>query len=250
MNTPIAVPHQQESDSAGVPPLPEMDRSIIVKQLNDLDSSFGMRLADYSGRAARVSMATGAVGGIGAFIAMRHHHSQTHAAANSFAEHAAARVKNHLAQPSGFGFDGLRPAIEEDVRHMLAATGRRAEPAIKAVQHLFDMTALHGTDSSLVRRAEEALSHEASALLRNIFTRSPVGGAVSIVGCAIAAGVAGREIFKVTHPQQRQEIVQLAQECRRLESLTKPTNAILPEGSANERLTDKTLLQNSPVKSA
>jgi hypothetical protein len=246
----ITAPHQQPTDAAGVAHSPETERTSLVQQLNELDTSFGARLADYSSNAARISMATGAIGGAGAFVAIRHHHGQTYNAAKDFAEHAATRVNNHLAQPAALGFDALRMTIEEDIRRMLMATGRRAEPTVKAVEHLFEMTALHGKDSSLARRAEEALSHEASSLLRNIFTRSPVGGAVSIVGSAIAAGVAGHEIFKATHPQQRLEIMQLARECRRLESLTKPDSAITPAGSVSERLNDKTPLQNGPAKSA
>jgi len=202
------------------------ERAEMVRRLNETDAAFSEHLADYTGRAARWSLAAGTLGAAASAYPMIPHARKTRALAEKFTQHVGETIRQHVSAPAeGRAFDTLRPTFERDVREMLQATGRRADGVMHAIERLYERHT-EAMASPLAReQAARTVSDEATHLLRNVFTRSPIGGVAAVVGSAVAAGVVGHQLFKMTHQHERQEVQELARECRRLEALAQGGDA-------------------------
>lgn len=199
------------------------ERAEMVHRLNETDALFAEQLANYSGRAARWSLVAGTIGAAASAYPILPHLKKTRQAADIFAQHVSQKIRHHVtdAQSNAPDFEALRPVFLKDVEEILSACGRRSDGVVHAIERLFHRHVEKIPSQLAQDQALRAVSDEAAHLLRNIYTRSPLGGVAAVVGSAVAAGVAGYELFKVTHPHQRQEVEKLARECHRLETLNR-----------------------------
>lgn len=217
-----AVPASQDSARSAL-----TDRLELLHKLNETDLAFTNQLADYSAGASRWSLLGGAAGGAGSAFALRTHLAKTVRSAEQFATQIKDMLASHIQQQHNEGktasFQAICEDIKTNIRLELKATGMTAAPILETAEALFHTMLPDSVTAAQSASKEELLRRNVAEVMRNPFSRSPLGAACAVVGSALATGVVGHEIYKATHPHRRQEVMELARECRRLEQLARAT---------------------------
>lgn len=230
MTKDIMTPDQQELAASPMAKQTLIDRSDLASKLHDAEIAFSKRMADFANGAAISSLSSGVAGGAAAAWAILRSRKRTAADAEVFTK----TLRDTFANQPTHSYQELLPAIDDLVQNTLVATGRRAAPLMEKIEKLHQLSAQSGTHSHTLEAAHHEVTNEAAALLRRVFTRSPLKGTASVVASTVVAGVVGQMIYKSLNPHGREEIALLAQDCQRLEALSR--EAEKASGSFTKRL--------------